>query len=496
MKKISDKLIFRSATVCLAVVMMLASVSCAKEEKVATFDETVKETVVLTDDKTDAKLDEVIETQVNLKADADETVAETLENGVAMVDVPVLKVDVSEGSKITSSKVTTKKIRADALAATVITDVSEVVGSYATVTLFAGDFVYKGKIANKKPSSSADSADVEKSKSKYLDVSQYVKPNTGQDVYSALQSLIELNPKRTLYFPDGEYIISRPLQLSAEPAKSNSLYLSDNAVIKASAYWSGDNNALITVGVPDEKAQNDITTLGSNYSIIGGILDGNKKATGINLVAGREILVSKVKIVNAIVGINIGYGINSGSSDMDIEDVDIIGFGARSKGIVVSGYDNNFVDIRISDVGTGIQTGNGNFFRGVSVKLTDKVASAINYSNTVGFQINGANNWFYSCSTENVATAFSLGRSSELVIKDFIIRWTKAQGPQTAFKASNRFAAVCSNGIIDFYDDTTENTILSATSISGGMFLDVIADTELCDGSSHKSIFYTSKAGE
>ena len=499
--KNTSNIILRVISFGLIAVMMLLTVSCGQKEQSATFVDVndIVETTdkVASDDETKLKLDVIVDTQINVKAEAETSNAttETAENAVTMIDIPIFKVNIAAGSKITTSKVTTKKIRSDAISPTMITDISEVIGCYAIVPVFEGDFAYKGKISEKRPTESADSADVEKTRSKYLDVTQYVKPNTGQDLHEALQALIDLNPKRTLYFPDGEYIISKPLQTSASPIKSTSFYLSDNAVIKASSYWSGESNALITVGTGDEKTENDITTLGSNYFIIGGTLDGNKRATGIKLASGREVLVSKVKIINATVGINIAYGINNGSSDMDIEDVDIIGYGSRSKGMVIEGYDNNIVDVRISDVATGITTGNGNFFRGVSVKLTEKAEKMVTYASTVGFQISG-NNWFYSCSTENVATGFSLGRSSEMIIKDFVIRWTKAQGPQTAFRASTRFSAICSNGIIDFYDATTENSILTASSISGGMFLDVLADTELCSNTTHKSIFYTSKVGE
>ena len=496
MKKTSNIMKIRLIALCLISAMAISAVSCGKKENPKAFSEIVSETNVVADGGSDLDVNvgfnAVVGQQGNVKAGAEEDAAQDgAVSSTEMIEVPVFVTDIAKGTKITSSKVTTKLVRADSIPSTVITDKLEIVGTYAAIKLFKGDFAYEGKLVEKLADVPADVGNAEKTKVKYLDVSQYVKPNTGQDLYAVLQELIDLNPKRTLYFPDGEYIISKPLQLSAVPTKSNSLYLSDNAVIKASDYWGSTNTALITLGVADDKSQNDITSIGSNYSIIGGTLDGNKKAMGINLVAGREVLISKVKIVDMIVGIKIGYGINSGSSDMDIEDIDIIGFGSRSKGIVIEGYDNNIVDVRISNVATGIQTGSGNFFRGVSVKLTDDMASTSTYNNSVGFQVNG-NNWFYSCSTENVATAFSLS-GSEMVVKDFIIRWTKAYGAQTAFKTSNRFNAVCSNGIIDFYDQTTQNSILSGASSGNGRFLDVLADTELCGDSSYQRLFYISK---
>ena len=43
----------------------------------------------------------------------------------------------------------------------------------------------------------------------YVIVSDYVTPSSGEDVSEALQQLIDANPNRTIYFPDGEYIISK-----------------------------------------------------------------------------------------------------------------------------------------------------------------------------------------------------------------------------------------------------------------------------------------------
>ena len=86
--------------------------------------------------------------------------------------------------------------------------------------------------------------------------------------------------------------------------------------------------------------------------------------------------------------------------------------------------------------------------------------------------------------------------SSAPLIKDFSIRWTEAKGDQIAFEGRDGFSAKCSNGIIDFFDETTKNMILKATGSKRGIFLDVIADTELCDEENYKTIFVSSKVGE
>ena len=243
------------------------------------------------------------------------------ETNPATMDVYVFTTDIEFGKKITPDMVTTKTINYNAVSSTMITSTKDVVGKYASVDLYAGDFAYKGKVSGRKPTEQLDASEVEKTRNKYVDVSQFVEPNLGIDVYAALQEVIDNNKSKTIYFPDGEYIISKPLKTSAVATASTSLYLSDNAVIKASDNWIGTDKALIELG--GAEGANNITTAGSNYFFIGGILDGNSKAMGISLVSGRESLVSKVKIVNATVGIHVPNGVNSGSSDMDIEDIHI-----------------------------------------------------------------------------------------------------------------------------------------------------------------------------
>ena len=446
----------RITAIALVAIMLLLSVSCAEEQ--------------INENATDSVTDEP-----------------------KTIEVPVFAEDIEFGKRITSDKVTTITISKNAVSSTMVTSVDEVVGKYALVPLYKGDFAYTSKLAKRRPTNSLDVSEIEKTRNKFIDVSQFIAPNSGLDVYEALQKLIDNNTHRTIYFPDGEYLISKPLKTSAAGASSTSFYLSDNAIIKASDDWKGGNDALIQMG--GAQAYNDITIVGSNYYFIGGILDGNGKAKGISLESGRESLVSKVKIINATVGIYVPDGVNNKSSDMDIEDIDIIGCGGNSKGIVAIGLDNNFTDIRISNVKVGVENSRGNFFRGISVRLDANDLKTTAYDGTIAFANSGVS-WFYSCSSENMQTGFYFSGSSTPVVKDFSIRWTEARGDQIAFYGVNAFNAICSNGIIDFFDDTTNNSIIKTNGAKNGSLLDVIADTELCDEDDYKRVFYTSKVGE
>ena len=66
----------------------------------------------------------------------------------------------------------------------------------------------------------------------YVVVTDYVKANTGEDVSDALQELILANPNKTIFFPDGEYLLSKPICTPANPVNAVSLKLATFAKLK------------------------------------------------------------------------------------------------------------------------------------------------------------------------------------------------------------------------------------------------------------------------
>ncbi len=71
-----------------------------------------------------------------------------------------------------------------------------------------------------------------------------------RDMTYEIQKMIDDNPHRTIFFPDGIYPISSPILTPADPAKSVSLLLSDFAVIQAAEGWQSDE-AMIRLGGKD-----------------------------------------------------------------------------------------------------------------------------------------------------------------------------------------------------------------------------------------------------
>ena len=185
-----------------------------------------------------------------------------------------------------------------------------------------------------------------------LCVTDTVPADTGADVADALQALIDANPNRTLYFPDGEYLVSHALRTPADPSKSVDLQLSNYAVIKATDDFEG--GAVIRLGGKDP--YNTTEKAGSNYGLFGGVIDGNGIADGVSIDSGRETKVQNTAIKHTVVGLHIGFGANSGSSDADIRDINIIGNStAEAVGMLIEGFDNTFTNIRIGCVYRGVK---------------------------------------------------------------------------------------------------------------------------------------------
>jgi hypothetical protein len=172
---------------------------------------------------------------------------------------------------------------------------------------------------------------------------------------------------------------------------------------------------------------NDIVSLGSYYVISGGTLDGNNRASAINIFSGRESVIRNICIRNAKKGIIIDKGANGNSSDCDFEDITIIGSGMPgSVGIENVAYDNTFTNIRIYDMETGAKNISGEV---ASIYVFNTEKSAKNIERTLG--IDGSARISH-CFTVNCATAFQLGWSS--LVFDCGSTWSEgAPKKQTMF---------------------------------------------------------------
>ena len=149
----------------------------------------------------------------------------------------------------------------------------------------------------------------------YIIATDFLPADGVTDLSDALQGLIDANPNRTIFFPDGTYLLTKPVCTPAHPEKSVALRLSNYAVFRPSDDWSSDE-ALVRLGA--SHSANDIRTIGSNYSFTGGIIDGRGIANGISIDGGRETMIRDVSIKHTPIGLHIKTGANNRSSDADI----------------------------------------------------------------------------------------------------------------------------------------------------------------------------------
>ena len=285
----------------------------------------------------------------------------------------------------------------------------------------------------------------------YVLITDYAMPNTGEDVSDAIQRAIDENPHRTIYFPDGEYILGKPIATSAHPDRAVSLNLSNFAVLKASDNWR-EQEAMVRLG--GAEAANNIHLAGSNYYFSGGVVDGNGRAKGIAIESGRETLITRTSIKNTQVGIHIKRGANSGSSDADIVTVNIVGNAKPdSIGVLLEGHDNTLTNMRIAAVQTGVLIKSGtNSLSNIhplfiyAPELHDRnpdmygEVDLIDYSKSIGFDdVSNGTNWYDFCYSDQMATGFRF-KSGSAVFQNCFVMWYSTNGShEIGFDCTGRF---------------------------------------------------------
>lgn len=191
------------------------------------------------------------------------------------------------------------------------------------------------------------------------------------DDYTVLQSLINNNHNKTLFFPDGEYIISQPLNIETENSKNICFKLSPNAIIKTNS----SIDYLIEIGL-NEGIWNRYEQ--GNCTIIdGGIFDASNCLKGaIHHVANRkETQIMNAQIINAHKGIVCDLGTNTNSSsDLYISNLNIFGrssYEDGSIGLELYSFDNKIYDVRIACFQTGVYDHSGNYYENVHVLMDE-----------------------------------------------------------------------------------------------------------------------------
>ena len=299
----------------------------------------------------------------------------------------------------------------------------------------------------------------------YLYVTDYVEANTGKDISDELQKLILDNPQRTLFFPDGEYVIAKPICTPANPKNAVHLVLANFATIKASDDWS-DTEAMIRLGGTDRAFR--ITKTGTNNYVSGGILNGNGIAKGLSIDSGREYSIRNISMKDVTCGIHVKFNPEYGSNDSDIFNVNIVGVGTKgSVGLLIDGFDNTFTNMRIANFQTGVKlTGAGNFLKNIHPLFIYKEDNDFNhrgeieYAECIGFDDQSNGNWYDICYPDNYAVGFNMITKTVSTYNNCYCYWYSSKGGfETAFNSEGQFNSIITASKVDFKEDT-ENAYL------------------------------------
>ncbi len=273
-------------------------------------------------------------------------------------------------------------------------------------------------------------------------ITSYLKPNCGKDVSAEIQRAIDENPNKTIYFPDGEYILSRPILTPADPKLSVSLKLSNYATLRASEDWNY-SEAMVRLGA--SHPANDIDTPGSNYYFEGGIIDCRNIANGLSIDGGRETAVRNVSIKRAFIGLYIKYGANNCSSDCDIDTVNIVGNGKPgSIGVLIDAADNTLTNMRIASVQIGVKLlHSGNFLRNVHPLFIYEPELEGYFAYSYGFMDLSRGNWYDMCYSDQFATGFYSGPEAFSTYDICRAFWYSAKGnKQVGFEFDGQMLAI------------------------------------------------------
>ena len=302
-----------------------------------------------------------------------------------------------------------------------------------------------------------------------------VKNDGSEDVSAAIQRVIDENPNRTIFFPDGIYILAEPILTPADPTLSVDLRLSNYAILRASDDWS-HSKGMVRLG--GKNPANDVQTPGSGYSLTGGIVDGNRKAMGVTIESGRETRVQDLSIKNTTIGMCISKGANSGSSDADIINVNIVGFGGNGTiGIWIQGADNTLTNMRIGNVSIGVKlSSSANMLRNIHPLY---VMGSSTYSQSYGFYDEKGSNWYDYCYSDQFACGFYSADGVKSVYSDCYCYWYSAEGgKQVAMRTDGKFDSYVSHFTVNFRKDSTDTAVLVVGASGGQGVIEYLYATE------------------
>lgn len=344
-----------------------------------------------------------------------------------IITVVRVKKDIESGKKLTADMFETVKILQTEVPLNAIRDIRKIEGKYNTQKLYAGEYVFKGKLSESAPTEATEYES---------NVVVTDKINTNGDISTEIQKVIDSNPGRTIEFPDGEYVLSKPIKVYADPDKAVSLRLSEFAVIKAADNWNSAD-AMFCLSVGDIPKGKDLK---NTFYLTGGIFDGNGKATAVSVGNGENLMIIGVDFKNVVTAIDVKGGI------VDVENVDIVGAGDNSVGMKIAGEYSTYTNVRISNVATAVSvSGDNNVFKSV-------YATCDNTNNQKRAFVDNSvkGNTYDMCVSENFSVGFEMGTCVSVYSVCYVKWESDAIKNQIGFRSTAKFNSVIRNSKVEF----------------------------------------------
>ena len=343
------------------------------------------------------------------------------------VTVVRLKENIKYGSKVTEAKIEEVQVNKADLPEGTILNKDDVLGKFTTTEMYAGEYFLPVKLADKRPTNVDENGDtvveddgiINFLDAGYVMVTDYLKPDTGADVSEAIQKLIDENPNRTLYFPDGVYLLSKPITTSADPAKTVSFKLSNFAHFKAMDTWETRSEPLFKLGATD--MTDEFASATYHYSLEGGIFDGADKADAIWIMGAGNVSIRYSSIKNTVVGIHVKANDAEGNGPtVDVHTVNIVGSGTvDSYGVILDTNDNTLTNMRIASNLIAIKlTGSENFLRNLHpLFIFEAPLNSVEvYKQSVAFYDEGKQNFYDNCYNDQFATGFYFSKDTASIM--------------------------------------------------------------------------------
>ena len=385
--------------------------------------------------------------------------------------------DIDKNAKVVKSAIQLVTVHKDLVPEDAISAENEALGKFLIDPVCAGEFVVAKKLMSKLPTNKNEDGSTSDD---YIVVPEHV--SLAGDISDSLQKLIDNNPNRTLYFPDGIYRIGKTVKTSSDPAKSVSFELSTYAQIVPHNDWKGDReDPLISFGGADKGGKGSVETKTGNECFIrGGIFNGEDKCSGLTIEGTGRVFVHNLSMKNVHIGIDIK------ADYTDIDNVVITGTNTgESIGVLVQSSYNTLTNMRIFHIHTGIKLLEG---RNVLRNLHPLYAGASKTS--CGFWDLSEGNYYDICYSDHFAVGFRMTSDTVSFYNGCFAYWYNGENHQkhwgfecsdaetleelnTASSFTGSFNSIIRNTRVDLNYKDCDSTYLRVWSQGGmGLLLD------------------------